>query len=289
MKKMYLAIFLIILVVVVFAGCISFSNPIELTTAEKSNEYEDSYVTDTYAPEQNQGTNTPGSVDVTGEAEASEATSAGNNENRVPQGNVIENVQVPANNEYDILRGGSFYMKGSLVDSSGTTSPMEVAITPDTMFMLSDFSGAKMGLLIANDTVYMIYTDKQAYLELSDSIMSMAGLDISELTESDQINFASYGNLTDADYVTEESYNGHTCQVYHFYTQNGETRIFMDNASLLRIATFTNSGKLTSSTEVDEVSASVPADKKAPPSSYKKYKGMTGMFSFMTLLEGVVE
>ena len=287
MKKMYLAIFLIILVVVVFAGCISFSNPVELTTVEHEDEYE---VPDNNM-QNNQGlypdVNSSLPADATTMPAADETDTSASGEGRVPQGNIIENVQVPANNEYDILRGGSFHMKGTLIDGSGTSSPMEVAITPDTMFMLSDFSGAKMGLLIADETVYMIYTDKQAYLELSDSIMSMAGLDVSELTSGEQMNFGSYGNLTDADYVTEEDYNGVTCQVYHFYTNNGETRIFMNNAELLRIATFTSSGKLTNSTEVETVSATVPADKKAPPSNYKKYKGMTGMFSFMTLLEGL--
>lgn len=287
MKKMYLAIFLIILVVVVFAGCISFSNPVELTTIEHEDEYE---VPDNNM-QNNQGlypdVNSSLPADATTMPAADETDTSASGEGRVPQGNIIENVQVPANNEYDILRGGSFYMKGTLVDSTGTSSPMEVAITPDSMFMLSDFSGAKMGLLIANETVYMIYTDKQAYLELSDSIMSMAGLDINELTSGEQMNFGSYGNLTDADYVTEDDYNGVTCQVYHFYTNNGETRIYMNNAELIRIATFTSSGKLTNSTEVETVSATVPADKRTPPSNYKKYKGMTGMFSFMTLLEGL--
>ncbi len=287
MKKMYLAIFLIILIVIVFAGCISFSNPIELTTIPQGNEYDEQQnqeqnqfpaengenVTDTFAPGVNDVTQPSGSESTTAQS-----------------ANVIENVQVPASNEYDILRSGSFYMKGSLVDSTGTAAPMEIAITPNSVYMLSDFSGATMGLLIANDVMYMIYTDKAAYLELSDSIMNMAGFDMDEIMGSDQINFGSYGNLTDAKSVTEEVYNGRTCQVYHFTNgNNGETRIYMDNAELIRIATYTSSGKLNSSNEIESISATVPADKSAPPANYKHYKGITGMFSFMTLLEDVMQ
>ncbi len=289
MKKMYLAIFLIILVVVVFAGCISFSNPIELTTMASSDD-----VNQSQGNEQSQLPQGNGDVNA-GETSASvpdvTAPSQSAGENATSEGEtVLTNVQVPASNEYDILRSGSFYMKGSLIDQTGVAAPMEIAITPSSVYMLSDFSGATMGLLISNDVLYMIYEDKQAYLELSDSIMNMAGLNMDEFDVTDTLDFSSYGSLSDANKVTEESYNGRTCQVYHFSRpDSGETRIYMDNSKLVRIATYTSSGKFASSNEVEYITGAVPADKSAPPANYKHHKGITGMFSFMTLLEGVIE
>lgn len=289
MKKMYLAIFLIILIVVVFAGCISFSNPIELTTMASSDD-----VNQSQGNEQSQLPQGNGDVNA-GETSASvpdvTAPSQSAGENATSEGEtVLTNVQVPASNEYDILRSGSFYMKGSLIDQTGVAAPMEIAITPSSVYMLSDFSGATMGLLISNDVLYMIYEDKQAYLELSDSIMNMAGLDMDEFDVTDTLDFSSYGSLSDANKVTEENYNGRTCQVYHFSRpDSGETRIYMDNSKLVRIATYTSSGKFASSNEVEYITGTVPADKSAPPANYKHHKGITGMFSFMTLLEGVIE
>lgn len=289
MKKMYLAIFLIILIVVVFAGCISFSNPIELTTMASSDD-----VAQSQDNEQSQLPQGNGDVNA-GETSASvpdvTAPSQSAGENATSEGEtVLTNVQVPASNEYDILRSGSFYMKGSLIDQTGVAAPMEIAITPSSVYMLSDFSGATMGLLISNDVLYMIYEDKQAYLELSDSIMNMAGLNMDEFDVTDTLDFSSYGSLSDANKVTEENYNGRTCQVYHFSRpDSGETRIYMDNSKLVRIATYTSSGKFASSNEVEYITGTVPADKSAPPANYKHHKGITGMFSFMTLLEGVIE
>ena len=289
MKKMYLAIFLIILIVVVFAGCISFSNPIELTTMASSDD-----VNQSQGNEQSQLPQGNGDVNA-GETSASvpdvTAPSQSAGENATSEGEtVLTNVQVPASNEYDILRSGSFYMKGSLIDQTGVAAPMEIAITPSSVYMLSDFSGATMGLLISNDVLYMIYEDKQAYLELSDSIMNMAGLNMDEFDVTDTLDFSSYGSLSDANKVTEENYNGRTCQVYHFSRpDSGETRIYMDNSKLVRIATYTSSGKFASSNEVEYITGTVPADKSAPPANYKHHKGITGMFSFMTLLEGVME
>ena len=288
MKKMPLAIFLIILVVFVFAGCLSFSGTLSTSTTEAEDEtfYElPENTTSVVVPPDNQENITSAVESTVAEnttGAATEATTAPSNEKP------IQNT-APASSEYDILKGGSFHMVGTMVDKTGVNAPMEVAITPDSIYMLSDFSGVPMGMLIKNDTVYMIYPDKKAYLELSDSLMSMAGLDISELTSSDTINFGSYGNLAEANSVTEVTHNGIVCQVYHFKVDSGESRVYMDGTRLVRLASYDSNGKFLTATDISTITSTVPADKSAPPANFKAYKGVTGMFSFMTLLEGVIE
>ncbi len=285
---MPLAIFLIILVVFVFAGCLSFSGTLSTSTTEAEDEtfYElPENTTSVVVTPENQENITSAVETTVAEnttGAAPEATTAPSNEKP------IQNT-APASSEYDILKGGSFHMVGTMVDKTGVNAPMEVAITPDSIYMLSDFSGVPMGMLIKNNTVYMIYPDKKAYLELSDSLMSMAGLDISELTNSDTINFGSYGNLSEANSVTEVTHNGIVCQVYHFKVDSGESRVYMDGPRLVRLASYDNNGKFLTATDISTITSTVPADKSAPPASFKAYKGVTGMFSFMTLLEGVIE
>ena len=288
MKKMPLAIFLIILVVFVFAGCLSFSGTLSTSTTEAEDEtfYESPENTTSVVVTPDNQENITSAVESTvaenTTGAATEATTAPSNEKP------IQNT-APASSEYDILKGGSFHMVGTMVDKTGVNAPMEVAITPNSIYMLSDFSGVPMGMLIKNDTVYMIYPDKKAYLELSDSLMSMAGLDISELTSSDTINFGSYGNLSEANSVTEVTHNGIVCQVYHFKVDSGESRVYMDGTRLVRLASYDSNGKFLTATDISTITSTVPADKSAPPASFKAYKGVTGMFSFMTLLEGVIE
>lgn len=280
MRKMYLAIFLVILVVLIFVGCKSFVPSFEITTQPGE---EITGIQDNNVPTvENDNT-------ATTKAPSTEEQTTKDISERETEGPVIEN-PAPSASEYDILKSGSFHMVGSMVDRSGTAAPMEVAVTGNSIYMLSDFEGAKMGMLVSNDTVYMIYPEKKAYLELSDSIMNMAGLDINELVSSDQINFSSYGNLNEADFVTEEVYNGKTCQVYHFDGADGsETRVIMNGTELMRLASYNSSGKFLSSTDIDSISGTVPADKSAPPSNFKAYKGITGMMSFMTLLGDLME
>ena len=196
-----------------------------------------------------------------------------------------EQNEAPASPEYDILRSGTFYMKGSMVDSTGVNSPMEIAITPDSIYMLSDFGGVDMGMLIKGKKLYMVYPEKKAYLEMSESIMNMAGLDISELTTSDALDFSTYGDLSDADSVTEVTHNGRVCQVYHFKLASEESRVYLDGTKLVRLASYDNNGKFLAATDITEISGNVPADMAGPPAGFKAYKGMTGMLSFMSLLE----
>lgn len=290
MKKMYLAIFLIILVVFVFAGCLSFSDTLgsSLTTQETEDPYYDPETTDVYVPEVTQAEITSSSSSDTPEATTSSQSVTEPDSQNETTTKTPSDVVIPVSSEYDILKSGTFHMKGSMVDASGTAAPMEIAITPDSIYMLSDFSGTSMGMLIKGKSIYMIYPEKTAYLELSDSIMNMAGLDVDELVNSDSVNFSNYGNLSEASSITEEACNGHACTVYHFNVSTGETKVFMDGNKLIRLATYDKNGKFLSSTDIDTISSSVPADKSAPPSSYKAYKGMTGMFSFMTLLEDVM-
>ena len=287
MKKMSLAIFLIILVAFVFAGCLSFSGTLSTSTTEPEDETSFGVTDNTTSvviPDNQE--NTTGSAVIPGPegttASSPEATTAPAVETPIQN-------PAPVSSEYEILKSGSFHMVGTMVDKTGIDAPMEVAITPDSIYMLSDFSGVPMGMLIKDNKVYMIYPDKKAYLELSDSLMSMAGLDVSELTNSDTINFGSYGNLSEADSVTEVTHNGRVCQVYHFKVDSGESRVYLDGTKLVRLSSYDKNGKFLTATDITTISGNVPADKSAPPASFKAHKGMTGLFSFMTLLEGVIE
>ena len=194
--------------------------------------------------------------------------------------------EAPASPEYDILKSGSFRIKGTMVDNTGIDTPMEIAVTPESIYMLSDFGGIDMGMLIKGKKVYMICPDKKAYLEMSEAIMNMAGLDISELTASDAIDFSIYGDLSGADSVTEVTHNGRVCQVYCFKLASEESRVYLDGTKLVRLASYDNNGKFLAAIDITEISGSIPAGMISPPSDYKAYKGVTGMFSFMSLLEG---
>lgn len=196
--------------------------------------------------------------------------------------------ETPSNvSEFEYLKSGKFYLKGVMTDASGTSSPLEMAVTPDSIYMLSNFEGANMGMLVSGKKTYMIYEDKQAYLELSDSVLKYMGMSTDEMLSSNDLNYSQY-SLEQADQKLTEELNGRSCTVYVFNSDGGSVRFYMDGNKLQRFATFNQSGVADTVNDVEFITGDVPADKSAPPAGYKSYSGITGMFSFMGLLSDLM-
>lgn len=189
--------------------------------------------------------------------------------------------------EFNYLRDGTFYLQGTMTDSTGQSLPLEMAVTPNSVYMLSTFEGAAMGMLINNGTTYMIYPAEKSYLELNDETMKAMGMNPSDLISNTDLSFSKYG-LAKADATATETVDGRECKVYIFNSDSGSTRFFMDGDKLVRFANYDVNGKPDVVNDVSYITDQVPADKINPPADYKEYKGLTGMFSFIALLGDVV-
>lgn len=192
-----------------------------------------------------------------------------------------------SNNEFEYLRSGNFYIKGTMTDASGTVAPLEMAITPNTIYMLSNFEGANMGMLVSGKKTYMIYEDKKAYLELSSAVLNYMGMNTDELLTTNDLDYSKY-ELSKADSTTTENIKGVDCTVYVFNNETGTTRFYMNGDKLLRFASFNKSGVADAINDIDIITGTVPAEKSGPPAGYKAYTGVTGMFSFMNLLSDLM-
>ena len=190
-------------------------------------------------------------------------------------------------NEFDYLRNGNFYIQGTLTDSSGETMPLEMAVTPNSVYMLSSFEGAGMGMLIIDATIYMIYPAEKAYLELNDTVMKAMGMNKADLISTADLDFSDY-DLAQADATATETVNGVTCTVYIFSNDSGSTRFFLNGNQLVRFAAYDAEGNVDAVNDIGYITDQVPAEKTTPPADYTEYKGLTGMFNFISLLGDVV-
>jgi len=313
-------IFLVILVVVVFAGCATFSTTLTGGDSTTISEYESGAVTEEASGEVETTivaldvpvTDSSGEI-VTAEdgswvttreyyevpvsTEAPQTTApaatAGNQTtqagNQSQQTNVATtqgsngSVPLPSSGatEYDILRSGTFYLKGTMNDGSSVL-PLEMAVTPNTVYMTSSMDGVNVGILVdANKKVYMMLNDKKTYLEMSDAVMKYMGMSADELVSSDSVDFSKYQPLDKADAVNDTTINGVACKEYIFEDSTGSTRVYMNGTKLIRFANYDTAGKLSTSSDVTTITSNVPANKMSPPSDYKGYSGITGLLGFM--------
>ena len=191
---------------------------------------------------------------------------------------------VSAANEYDIFRSGTFYAKGQMKDEEGV-NPLEMAITPDSIYMLTKFDNTNMAILVSSGKTYLIYPQGKAYLEMSSTVMNMMGLNTDDLISSDGLGFSDMEPLNKAQGTSKATLNGQNCTVYSFAKADGSTsKVYMNGNKLVGIEAYEGT-RITSATYFDFITASVPADKINPDTSYKK----TGIFDFMSMLGEVLE
>ncbi len=221
-------------------------------------------------------------------AKAPEGTSAATtkaHEEKTTASSHEETTSAPAasKNEYDIYRSGHFYAVGSITDAEGT-SPMELAVTDDTLYMTSDFEGVNIGILVVGDDSYMIYPEKKAYMEINSMLKTMMGGDADELFNADEMGFSRMGALDKALNVSDAALNGVSCKRYLLPDEDEFYYVYMNGDKLLRIEAMNKNKKVESTIDFTSVSEDVPADKTAPSKEYKK----TGMIEFFKLLSEVV-
>ena len=184
--------------------------------------------------------------------------------------------------DYDIYCSGHFYVKGTVTDSDGVTNPMELAITEDSVFMLTVASGVQMGVMVGGGKTYLVSPAHRAYIELNKTVMSVMGLDADKLSASSSFNFSDMRPLSAADAVNEAELDGVKCTEYVFTSSTGKkTTIYMDGTRLLQTDMYEADGTLYNRMTFDSVSAEVPADRLAPPTYYDK-KTLIGFITLMS-------
>lgn len=328
MKKMLLTvIFIIVLALLVLAGCVSFSTNIpglddteassadlteepatfepathyvpatdeqgeDITNAEGSQVYvpvtdepAGNYEPSSYVPV----TGIPGeqTVPTTGYVPSSEATvpTTGKNGETTTKGNEpATQAPAPAANEYDIFRSGTFYAKGQMKDEEGV-NPLEMAITPNSIYMLTKFEDTDMAILVSSGTTYLIYPQGKAYLEMSSMVMNMMGMNADDMLNSDELGFSDMEPLSKAQSTSKATMGGQNCTVYSFNKEDGSvSKVYMNGNKLVAVEAYEGT-KVVSATYFESITGNVPADKINPPASYKK----TGLFDFMGMLGDVLE
>ena len=197
----------------------------------------------------------------------------------------ILGLEIPANNEYDVYRGKTFYIKGQMFDGS-TRQAMEIALSGDTVYMLSEFEGAQMAVQVIGKDIYMILPSKKTYYKMDKEMMDLLGLTTEDLIPEGSLDFGDLPSLLDADYITEAVVNDRNCRLYHFdLADGGHFVVCMDGGKLIYTETHSSSWNLTEGMYFDTVSASVPADLLKAGAGNRRILLLT---TFMTQIAGLL-
>ena len=184
----------------------------------------------------------------------------------------LETLQKPGyteNNEYDIYRSGTFYMTGSMTDSSGT-NPLEIGRNDNVIYMSSEMEGQQIAMQVIGSDVYMIHPGKNAYYKLTAAELSLLGIDLDDLTQG--IDMSGLPSLSQASGVTEGLMDGtQACTVYTFDSADGgRTLIYMDGDRFLGMDTYTANWVRTDSLRITSISKTLPEKVTTPGGGAKR-------------------
>ncbi len=190
--------------------------------------------------------------------------------------------------EAAIFDSGNFYMKGSMSSKGDDAVPVELAISGETVYMLSTFNVSRgvdvsMGVLMAPEGKYLVYPAGEYYVELNTTALKIIGL------PEDVLGFSisSFAGASTT-YVEskQEKYSGKTCDVDVFRGADGSMiERFMDGESLVKIDTYNADGTVQTTIGFDSITANIPSDMISIPSSYTKVSMMKLMNSIINILE----
>lgn len=201
---------------------------------------------------------------------------------------LIDDAPSSSSNQYEIVRSKNFYIKGQISTNEKNYDSCVMAVTSKTVYMTSDFEGAEMGMLVDDGDIYMIYPAKKSALLMSDTVLAMAGLSSDDLLGESDIDFSSMPEFSKLRKLRTEKFRGTSCTVYSYTDADGVTEVYMSGDKLIRLVSLDRTGKYLSDTVIEKITSTVPAECKSVPKGYKIYKGLTGMYSFMNLIEDVI-
>lgn len=188
-------------------------------------------------------------------------------------------------NEYDILRSSHFYLDGKMY-ADGESNPITLAVSDNLVYMQATVDGATMGFLISGGNTYLLNPANKTYCEfgsIMSGILSQAGMMSQEeiMEYINEMGFSSMDDLADADETNSATFNGTPCKVYIFNKSDGtKTRVFMDGSHLLAFEMLGANDVVDSATYINTITADIPA---LPPADYSKQN----IISFIASLESI--
>lgn len=192
---------------------------------------------------------------------------------------------VTANNQYNMVNGTTYTIKGTMKSASGEVTPILLVRDGNKMYMESSMEGATIGIIVKDNKLYMVTQDHKYSLEFTSAVRSAMGLSDAEYNEMKDISNFSM-DVPDLSLATKstviEGNNAYT--VFTFTATDGSKTVAkMDGDKLISTSTYAANGRLDSITEYETITNTADSSYfELPKSLLNRYTTAVGMVTFMT-------
>ena len=196
-----------------------------------------------------------------------------NNQTDYGDSDEMPNVQDDAK----ILKSTQFMLTGRVV-YEGTVTPYKVARSGENMALFSEINGQQIGIIIKEDTVYMLSATEKTYIEIPKEMLK------ENMTEEELANMT--GSALDLEKPIKKTMNQTEDGVaYNVVVYEDDSRDYFVGTTIIK--TISSDGSVL---YYDSVSAVVPSNVFVPPADYTRTTlDEEGVSEFMGAIEGTEE
>lgn len=156
---------------------------------------------------------------------------------------------------------GKYYISATM-NSDGTSSDMDIAISGSDFHTTMDMDGIKMGVMFRGDKVYLINANEKKYLDFA-SISAMMGsemnFDMESLKEVTSVLDLSKYNFQGFE-QSKVDFKGQTASCYRYYADELSIFFYFVDGELKQVDYGDADGNVATSIDVKKFSPEIPSD-----------------------------
>lgn len=179
-------------------------------------------------------------------------------DNEIMEGETTVETHIPE--EVELFVRGNYYIDG-VIYSSGDAMKVQLATDGMNVHVTANVSGISFGMLVLDNTTYVVQPSAKIYTELSDALLSALGLDEGFSVEefksiSDQIGEEEVYNLKQSK-VTINGQPG-ICNEYNY--DDASIKLYSIGEKLIQVDNYDKDGVLTMQIVIDKITSTIPSD-----------------------------
>lgn len=176
---------------------------------------------------------------------------------------------------------GKFYYDGIMYAEDGTATKLKMAVNGNDLeaIMYESSMNVNMGIMQIDGKTYIVNTDKKQYIEFTQELGEMFGINLSDLQLGDLSKlFASRKSEPDAQYSTTVNGKAATCYEYVSADKSTSTKFYFVGNDLVELDQSNADGTGETRTMINEFSYSIPSD-------MLTLNGLTQASSIMSIIQ----
>lgn len=183
-------------------------------------------------------------------------------------------------NFINTMNSKHFKIVGTM-ETEGESMPLDLVMYDSNVRMTTTLEGVTIAVCVVDGKTYLVSDENQQYVELTDSVKSMLGIDNNEFSVDFGVDISTDNISTNTEAVDGVIYNVYTCASRD--NANDLTKFYVDNGKIVKLAQYENNA-LVSVLNITTMDGGITSEDASIPAGYKQVSVTSFVTSLMSAL-----